>query len=179
MNELSEFDEHLSLIKESHPTATHHCTAYRLGFDELKEYQNDDGEPSGTAGRPILNQLRSSELTHTGAIIARYFGGTKLGKSGLIEAYGHTTKLCIQKALLKPVTPGVRYKVTYPYQQQSAIDQLFHTFDLVENNAEYVANVTKEIFCPEKYTDQFEKELARLQHFGIITESLGSTFTVH
>ena len=173
-----EFRKHLEIIKENHPAATHHCTAYRIGIDRPQEYYNDDGEPSGTAGRPICNQLRSFELTNSGVVVVRYFGGTKLGKAGLIDAYSHTTKLCIHSTLLKPVSPAIRYKLTYPYDKQSAIKQLCNRFNFTEHNANYTAKITKEIVCPKKQTADFEKELARLQHFGIIAETLGATFTV-
>lgn len=77
----------LNNIKELHPKATHHCYAYKLGMDENNYRANDDGEPSGSAGRPILGQIYSNELTNVLIIVVRYYGGTKLGVSGLINAY--------------------------------------------------------------------------------------------
>lgn len=77
----------LNKIKELHPKATHHCYAYKLGMDDNNYRANDDGEPSGSAGRPILGQIYSNDLTNVLIIVVRYYGGTKLGVSGLINAY--------------------------------------------------------------------------------------------
>ncbi len=79
--------ERLEGVKQQHPKATHHCYAYRLGMDKSNYRCNDDGEPAGTAGKPILGQIDSNELTNTLLIVVRYYGGTKLGVSGLIGAY--------------------------------------------------------------------------------------------
>jgi uncharacterized YigZ family protein len=83
----SDFTAFLERIKKAHPKARHHCFAWRLGMDKNVYRANDDGEPSGTAGRPILNQIDSFQLTNVGIVVVRYFGGTLLGTSGLIQAY--------------------------------------------------------------------------------------------
>ncbi len=74
-------------IKKMHPKARHHCFAWRLGLDDNRHRANDDGEPSGTAGRPILNQIYAADLTNVAVVVVRYFGGVLLGTSGLINAY--------------------------------------------------------------------------------------------
>ncbi len=79
--------ERLEEIRRLHPKARHHCYAYRLGLDGNRYRANDDGEPSGTAGRPMLGQIDSFELTNVFIVVVRYFGGTLLGTSGLINAY--------------------------------------------------------------------------------------------
>ena len=79
--------EALGQVRKEHNKARHHCYAYRLGIDKNQYRANDDGEPSGTAGRPILGQIDSFGLTNTIVIVVRYFGGTLLGTSGLINAY--------------------------------------------------------------------------------------------
>ena len=83
----ADFKKHLEEIKKEHPKATHHCFAYRLGQNKDQFRANDDGEPSGTAGRPILGQIDSLGLTNVLIIVVRYFGGTLLGVPGLIHAY--------------------------------------------------------------------------------------------
>ena len=82
-----QFKADLLDIKKEHPKANHHCFAYRLGLDGNNFRVNDDGEPSGTAGKPILGQIDSKELTNVGIVVVRYFGGTLLGVPGLINAW--------------------------------------------------------------------------------------------
>lgn len=95
---ISEFKESLTQLKKDHPKATHICFAYRIGFQNEEVRANDDGEPSGTAGKPILNQLYSYQLQNVSLFVIRYYGGTKLGVSGLIEAYKESAILCLDQA---------------------------------------------------------------------------------
>ena len=89
---------YLEKVKKEHPKARHHCYAYRLGLDQHNFRANDDGEPSGTAGRPILGQIDSFGLTNVFVVVVRYFGGTLLGTSGLINAYKLSTKEAFENA---------------------------------------------------------------------------------
>lgn len=91
-----EFKKHLKIIKEAHPKAAHHCFAYRLGTEGINFRSSDDGEPSGSAGKPILGQIDSKRLAEVGVIVVRYFGGTLLGVPGLINAYKTVTSLALQ-----------------------------------------------------------------------------------
>jgi uncharacterized YigZ family protein len=93
-----DFTVFLEKLKKEHPKARHHCFAWRLGMDSNRYRANDDGEPSGTAGRPILGQIDSFGLTNVGVIVVRYFGGTLLGTSGLIEAYRESTAEALRNA---------------------------------------------------------------------------------
>ncbi|OWY25963.1 YigZ family protein [Sphingobacteriales bacterium UPWRP_1] len=89
----------LEMVKKNHPKATHHCYAYRLGANKQQNYRsNDDGEPSGTAGRPILGQIDSKNLSNIMVIVVRYYGGTKLGVSGLISAYKSAARAALDAA---------------------------------------------------------------------------------
>lgn len=88
----------LQLVKEEHPSATHHCFAWRLGIKGEHYRAYDDGEPSGTAGRPIYDAIRSAGITNVLVVVVRYFGGTQLGKPGLIQAYKETTIAVIAAA---------------------------------------------------------------------------------
>lgn len=93
-----EADDFLTEIKSMHPKARHHCFAWRLGHPDPAERANDDGEPSGTAGRPILGQLIKADVTNAMVIVVRYFGGTLLGTSGLIQAYKASAEAALDHA---------------------------------------------------------------------------------
>jgi uncharacterized YigZ family protein len=100
-----DFKLRLQQLKKEHPKAAHHCFAYKIGLDGLQFRASDNGEPSGSAGRPILGQLESKELTNAAVIVVRYFGGTLLGVPGLINAYKTAAALSLQliPIVAKPV----------------------------------------------------------------------------
>lgn len=102
------------LRKEYHD-ARHHCYAYILGVDKSAHRYNDDGEPSGTAGRPIFGQLQSNDLTNTLVVVIRYFGGTKLGVSGLINAYKTATANALEAARIEEKTIEDVYRLSFEY----------------------------------------------------------------
>ncbi len=102
-------------IKKEHHEARHHCYAYMIGHERIIWRVNDDGEPSGTAGRPILGQINSFGLTNIIIIVSRYFGGTLLGVSGLINAYRSAAISAIQNAELTERTILEYFEITYPY----------------------------------------------------------------
>lgn len=94
-----EVKSRIQLLKKEHPKAVHHCYAYRLGTDGLQYRANDDGEPSGSAGKPILGQIDSAGITNVLVVVVRYFGGTLLGVPGLINAYKTATTEALAMAL--------------------------------------------------------------------------------
>jgi uncharacterized YigZ family protein len=97
----NEIKEHLSALRKEHPSARHHCYAWRLGAGKEAWRANDDGEPSGTAGKPILGQIQSYDLTNVLIVVVRYFGGTLLGASGLINAYKSAAADAIKNAVIE------------------------------------------------------------------------------
>jgi uncharacterized YigZ family protein len=107
--------QYLQQLKKEHPKAVHHCFAYRLGWDGNQFRVSDDGEPGGTAGRPILGQIDSKQLTNIIVIVVRYFGGTLLGVPGLIQAYKSATAMVLQliPAIQKPIE--VMYELHFDY----------------------------------------------------------------
>lgn len=113
----SDWQQYLEQVKKEHPKARHHCYAYRLGLDANNFRANDDGEPSGTAGRPILGQIDSFGLTNVFVVVVRYFGGTLLGTSGLINAYKLSTQDALQQAdiIEKIVEDSIRINFDYAF----------------------------------------------------------------
>jgi len=110
-----EWQARLEEVRKEHPKARHHCYAFRLGLDGNNFRANDDGEPGGTAGRPILGQIDSFGLTNIIVIVVRYFGGTLLGTSGLINAYRESTADALAKAQIIERTVEDVYRITFDY----------------------------------------------------------------
>lgn len=159
-----EADAELEKIKDDHHSATHHCYAVRTGTDEIREFAQDDGEPSGTAGTPILNAMRSAGLVNALLVVVRYYGGSKLGKAGLIEAYGSAAQSCIKNAELREIVPVQYFSIRYSYDKQSLIDTLNHRFTLHQNDAEYLEQVTLQIACPLSSLESFKNYLSSIEH---------------
>lgn len=110
-----EWKAQLEEVKKQHPKARHHCYAFRLGLEGHQFRANDDGEPSGTAGRPILGQIDRLELRNVMVIVVRYFGGTLLGTSGLINAYRESAALALAEATVVERTVEEVYRLVFDY----------------------------------------------------------------
>lgn len=162
-----EFQEELNLLKSKYPDASHHCYGYRINPNDITEFSSDDGEPSGTAGLPILNQLKSFDVVNAAIVVVRYFGGTKLGKPGLIEAYGFGAEECLKQAQLKTIKPVQLFEVNYDYPLENVINKLVLNYQLVELESEYLADVKKIYACPIENNTNFEAELESLAHLSI------------
>jgi uncharacterized YigZ family protein len=117
-------------LKAEHPKANHHCWAMRLGTDRSVFRVNDDGEPSGTAGRPILNILLSKDITNILVVVVRYFGGTLLGVPGLINAYKVATEEALKQAAIVQKTVNDIYTVSFDYLQMNDVMRIIKDDDL-------------------------------------------------
>lgn len=144
-----ELKGNLSLLKLEHPKANHHCWAMRLTPDRSVFRINDDGEPSGTAGRPILNTLLSRDLTNTAVVVVRYFGGTLLGVPGLINAYKTATEEALMQAVIIEKTVNDIYTIEFDYLQMNDIMRLIKEDNLeiieqsFDNNCSITVSVRK------------------------------------
>ena len=116
-----DFKQKLTHLKKDHPKANHHCFAYRIGIDGNTFRVSDDGEPSGSAGRPILGQLDSMKITNTGVVVVRYFGGSLLGVPGLIHAYKTATALALQMCPIVEKPVEVYYQVNCTYNDLNEV----------------------------------------------------------
>lgn len=121
VNDLADIKKYLQEIKKEHPKATHHCFAWRLGTDKNQFRVSDDGEPSGTAGRPILGQIDSKGVTNVLVVVVRYFGGTLLGAPGLINAYKSAASLCLQVVPIVQKNKTREYHLRFDYTQMNEI----------------------------------------------------------
>lgn len=125
----NDFKEKLQYIKDLHPKATHHCYAYRIGLNGENYRINDDGEPSGSAGLPIYNQLLANDLTNVLLIIVRYFGGTKLGVGGLVKTYKESAKITLEEAKIIIKELESEIKIRFNFAQQNIIFSLLNKYD--------------------------------------------------
>jgi uncharacterized YigZ family protein len=124
-----DFKKQMNLIKAAHPKATHYCFAYRLGLDGNHFRSGDDGEPSGTAGKPILGQIDSKELTNILIVVVRYFGGSLLGVPGLINAYKTAASLALQTTPVTQKQVEISYQLQFDYTSVNDIMQIIKQYN--------------------------------------------------
>ncbi len=123
------FKQQLQALKKEHPKAVHHCFAYRIGTDGNNFRSSDDGEPSGTAGKPILGQIDSKELTDVAVIVVRYWGGTLLGVPGLINAYKTAASLALQVTPIIQKQVEINYSIEFDYTRMNEVMMVLKQFN--------------------------------------------------
>lgn len=140
---VNEAEECIQKVKKKFFDARHHCYAYRIIEENgIKEKQSDDGEPSGTAGGPILNILTKSELCQVLVIVTRYFGGTLLGTGGLVRAYSEVTLQAIQNSTIVVQEFGYEIEITIDYKDLEKFKFYCHKNNICITNITYETNVT-------------------------------------
>ncbi len=148
--------EKLLEIKKTYKDATHYCYAYIINS---KEKCSDDGEPSGTAGMPILNVLKKNNLTNTLCVVIRYFGGIKLGAGGLIRAYSTSASEALNKANITNLVNGYNITIEFPYDNLKQIDYLLKNIDIKKD---YQTNITYNFNIKEETFNKIQNELTKL-----------------
>ncbi len=165
-----EFKIRLDAIKKEHHNARHYCYAYMIGPDKACHRANDDGEPSGTAGKPIFNQILSLDLTHIGVVVVRYFGGTKLGVSGLIRAYKTAAREALEKAGKKTNTLNERYALKFAYPLMNEVMRLLKEEQLEQLNPRFEMDCYFEISIRKREALRIIEKFERL--FGLNVQYL-------
>jgi uncharacterized YigZ family protein len=159
----------LSQLKKEHGKAVHHCLAYRLGVDGSTFRVSDDGEPAGSAGRPILGQIDSKGLTNVLVVVVRYFGGTLLGIPGLINAYKTATALALQLSpiIKKPIE--ITYELNFDYHQMNEVMLLVKQYNcsVVEQTAQLFIQL--QIGIPKNRLDEVLEKLGALREVSFKT----------
>lgn len=161
VNNEAELKNALDKIRTEHPKATHHCYAFRMGLNGENYRANDDGEPSGSAGLPIYNQLLANEITNVLVISVRYYGGTKLGVSGLVKAYKESAKITLEEAQIITKELETEIEIQFQFNQQNLIFTLLSKFDakVLNFDSQQTAVISARI---------------KLKHKDAITESLNN-----
>jgi uncharacterized YigZ family protein len=166
VNTENELKNILSQLKAEHPKANHHCYAIRLGIDRSVFRINDDGEPSGTAGRPILNTLLSRDLTNIVVIVVRYFGGTLLGVPGLINAYKSATEEALNQAVIIEKTVNDIYTIDFDYLQMNEVMKIIKDDNLTIINQVFDNNCSIQVSIRKMQVNQTLSKLNKLK--GIV-----------
>lgn len=140
-------------IQKLHPDATHHCYAFVIGEHNEIQRSNDDGEPSGTAGVPILDCLMKSHMQDITAVVVRYYGGIKLGAGGLIRAYSKSTSQALKTATITKKQLMHKYQISFSYDLIGKFDHYFRTNSIAVLQKDYSEIVTYEYLCKEDITN--------------------------
>lgn len=140
-----EIKEKIKQVKEDYPKATHYCYTYKIGENIKKA--SDDGEPSGTAGLPMLNILDKENITNILAITIRYFGGIKLGAGGLIRAYSNSVKEALNKVNTNELINGYLVTITFPYNKEEEITKKIEKENIIEKT--YLEEITYKVKLEE------------------------------
>jgi uncharacterized YigZ family protein len=155
-------------MARQHPTASHHCWAWRLG-SPARERHSDAKEPTGTAGEPILRALRGARVSDAVVVVVRWFGGTKLGRGGLSRAYANTTGEVLSVTRLEDRAPVVRFELEFPYHQVGAVKRLIHPPQVTLVTADYGEQVAMTL---DVQTAEAEELKATLADLGIAVDRL-------
>ena len=165
--------------RSTHPDARHHCWAYVAGnpFNTVQVGMSDDGEPQGTAGKPMLSVLRYSEIGEIVAVVTRYFGGIKLGTGGLVRAYSGSLQMALQKLPLKKFVAVATARVTLPYPYENAVRLLLEKMKIGITAVNYTDRVILTIEVPENQTKELAQQIVDQTHGDMqinwLTESIG------
>lgn len=154
LSSVDEFKLKLKALKEEHHKAVHHCFAYRLGVDGNTFRVSDDGEPSGSAGRPILGQIDSKELTNVLIIVVRYFGGSLLGVPGLINAYKTAAALALQTTPIVQKQIEVNYFLHFDYTRMNDVMMVIKQYNCTVIKQEMNLFCDVEIGIPKNRLDE-------------------------
>lgn len=151
INSIESINEILQKVKISYPEATHYCYAYII---ENLQKSSDDGEPSGTAGIPMLNVLLKNNLTNILAITVRYFGGIKLGAGGLVRAYTKSLTETIKSSKIVELEKGLEIKITITYDMQKNLDYLLKDYEIISKD--YQEQITYLVKIPETFLNKLD-----------------------
>ncbi|SUX46652.1 IMPACT family protein [Chryseobacterium indoltheticum] len=164
VNNESKLKSALDKVRTEHPKATHHCYAFRMGLNGENYRANDDGEPSGSAGLPIYNQLLAHEITNVLVISVRYYGGTKLGVSGLVKAYKESAKITLEEANIITKELEIEIEIQFQFNQQNIIFTLLSKFNakILNFDSQQTAIISARI--KTKHKDDIIEALNNIQH---------------
>lgn len=155
-------------IRARHHDATHHCYAYQIGEQDQLQRSSDDGEPAGTAGRPILEVIKKSGLKNTCVVVTRYFGGILLGAGGLVRAYSHSAQVGVTAAGIVEKIPAATLSLTMGYALWGKVENYLAARQLAQRDVQYLENVTVRVLTPYAEVEQVERDITELGNGQIV-----------
>ena len=162
-----EAEEIVKKLRKEHYDATHHCYAYRIGLKGEPWRANDDGEPSGTAGRPILGELLSRNLSDILVVVVRWFGGVKLGVPGLIKAYRTATQEALLNAETITKTASLPLKITFPYSQTDKVLRELRKRNIEDSDKKFEEECSLTAHVPLSKTESLKEILLKIEDVRI------------
>lgn len=148
-----EVKNHIDDLKSKHHKARHWCYAWKIGIENARFRANDDGEPNNSSGQPIYGQLLSFNVTNVLVVVVRYFGGTKLGVGGLINAYRTGAKLVLENATIIEKTIDIHFKITFEYEHMDKVMRIIKEKKIVIVNQKMEMNCVFEVSVRKKYAE--------------------------
>lgn len=158
----AEARDFVTAIKKKHFDARHNCSAWVLGADSSQQKSNDDGEPGGTAGNPILESIKQHGLTNVVVVVTRYFGGIKLGAGGLIRAYSHTASLGLEATPCLEVKPFCLMEAEMDYSLLGTVENWIRNEELRTGETAYLDKVTVRLLVEPADCEAISTELTNL-----------------
>lgn len=168
--------DHIEAVRKEHWSASHNCTAWIIGENQANQRSSDDGEPSGTAGMPMLEVLRRREITDTLAIVTRYFGGIMLGAGGLIRAYGSAVSETLDAIGVVERVPLSVVELVADYETAGRLENAIRTRESNLVNVGYDAQVTFELVMPPTQVEGFSTWVQELTNGAIDATIVGERF---
>ena len=170
VKDLAAAKEFISTISNRYTTASHNCWAYIVGMQGETSHASDAGEPSGTAGKPILNALQSNKLSNVAVVVTRYFGGQKLGVRGLIEAYGSTVEKAIARSELVKLVEIEYYRLQTTYDFQDILKYNLQKLQAEISNMQYTDTVELTVAVEKQNSQAVESYIQELEANGKISK---------
>ena len=160
-------------VKKTHYDARHNCFAYSVGLSEKQVRYSDDGEPGGTAGKPILSVIEGADVRNIVIVVTRYFGGVLLGTGGLVRAYTDAAKAALAKSSIESVRPLTVAELTFAYKDVGKVDRQLSEAGIMGPETEFMENVKYRIKVPDEIYDRFSKELLNSLNGQIDIKDIG------
>lgn len=171
---VSEAEAMIARLREQYPDASHVCYAYRIGLETTTTKMSDDGEPKGTAGRPILEVLERRQIENVCVAVVRYFGGTLLGAAGLTRAYAQTAAAVVDEAVIVQYVLHMRVDFLVSYGDWSKVEHMLTTWGIEVTEVAYLEQVKVQVMVPLEEADTFIANLTDLTA-GEVTVTRGET----